>query len=145
MAGGRVRPPAARHPGEEDMMLVEHQHKPGVFDPGHCRDCAREADLLDHYWRVQREERAFTEAHRWASLGLPAGQLGAVVLRHRDRAGRGRAPGRLIHVDAQPGWGQWYTTTSASTVTATATRLAWFDGRGAGCDAPGETTITAGD
>jgi hypothetical protein len=22
-------------------MLIEHQHKPGVFDPGHCRDCAR--------------------------------------------------------------------------------------------------------
>jgi hypothetical protein len=66
MAIGRVRPPAARHPGEEDMMLVEHAHPPGRFDPGHCRDCAREADLLDHYWRVQREERAFREAHRWA-------------------------------------------------------------------------------
>jgi hypothetical protein len=52
--------------GEEDIMLVEHQHKPGVFDPGHCRVCAHEADLLDHYWRVQREERAFREAHRWA-------------------------------------------------------------------------------
>jgi hypothetical protein len=47
-------------------MLIEHQHKPGVFDPGHCRDCARETDLLDHYWQVQREEQAFKEAHRWA-------------------------------------------------------------------------------
>jgi hypothetical protein len=47
-------------------MLIEHQHKPGVFDPGHCRDCARETDLLDHYWQVQREEQAFREAHRWA-------------------------------------------------------------------------------
>jgi hypothetical protein len=47
-------------------MLIEHQHKPGVFDPGHCRDCARDADLLDHYWQVQREEQAFQEAHRWA-------------------------------------------------------------------------------
>ena len=51
---------------KEDLMLVEHQHRPGVFDPGHCRNCAREAGLLDHYWRVQREERAFREAHRWA-------------------------------------------------------------------------------
>jgi hypothetical protein len=28
-------------------MLIEHQHKPGVFDPGHCRDCARQTDMLD--------------------------------------------------------------------------------------------------
>jgi len=47
-------------------MLTEHQHQPGNFDPGHCQDCARETDLLDHYHRVQREERAFKEAHRWA-------------------------------------------------------------------------------
>jgi hypothetical protein len=47
-------------------MLTEHQHKPGEFDPGHCRDCARETDLLDHYHHVQRQERAFKEAHRWA-------------------------------------------------------------------------------
>ena len=39
---------------------------PGRFDPGHCFDCARESDLLDHYWKVQREETAFKEAHRWA-------------------------------------------------------------------------------
>jgi hypothetical protein len=64
MAVGRV--PPARHPGEEDSMLVEHAHHPGRFDPGHCRDCARESDLLDHYWQVQREEQAFKEAHRWA-------------------------------------------------------------------------------
>ena len=47
-------------------MPLEHAHKPGRFDPGHCRDCARETDLLDHYWQVQREEQAFREAHRWA-------------------------------------------------------------------------------
>jgi hypothetical protein len=40
-------------------MLTEHQHKPGEFDPGHCRDCARETDLLDHYHHVQHQERAF--------------------------------------------------------------------------------------
>jgi hypothetical protein len=54
-------------PGEEDIMLLEHHaHPPGRFDPGHCRGCAREADLLDHYRQVQREEQAFREAHRWA-------------------------------------------------------------------------------
>jgi hypothetical protein len=47
-------------------MLTEHQHKPGVFDPGHCPGCARETDLLDHYWQVQRQEQALTQAHRWA-------------------------------------------------------------------------------
>jgi hypothetical protein len=47
-------------------MLTEHQHQPGSFDPGHCRDCARETDLLDHYHHVQRQEHAFKEAHRWA-------------------------------------------------------------------------------
>lgn len=47
-------------------MLVEHTHKPGEFDPGHCRDCARETDLLDHYHRVQREERAFRDIRWWS-------------------------------------------------------------------------------
>jgi hypothetical protein len=47
-------------------MLTEHQHPPAVFDPGHCRDCAREADLLDHYWRVQQEEDRLRATRRWA-------------------------------------------------------------------------------
>lgn len=47
-------------------MLIEHQHKPGVFDPGHCRNCAHEADLLDHYHRVQREEDSLRATQRWA-------------------------------------------------------------------------------
>jgi|Tabmets5t2r1_1033131.scaffolds.fasta_scaffold62070_2 hypothetical protein len=47
-------------------MLIEHQHKPGVFDPGHCRGCARETGLLDHYDDVQRQERTLTQASRWA-------------------------------------------------------------------------------
>jgi hypothetical protein len=47
-------------------MLVGHQHTPGVFDAGHCRACARQAGLLDHYWPVQQEEAALREAHRWA-------------------------------------------------------------------------------
>jgi hypothetical protein len=47
-------------------MPLEHAHKPGQFDPGHCHDCARETDLLDHYWHVQRQEQAFETAERWA-------------------------------------------------------------------------------
>ena len=48
------------------MMLTEHAHKPGDFDPGRCRDCARETDLLDHYDHVQRQQQALSQAHRWA-------------------------------------------------------------------------------
>jgi hypothetical protein len=40
----------------EAAMLIQHQHRPEEFDPGHCRACARQAGLLDHYDRVQREE-----------------------------------------------------------------------------------------
>ena len=47
-------------------MLLKHQHTPGEFDPDHCRDCARESDLLDHYHRVQREEQAVKVAQGWA-------------------------------------------------------------------------------
>jgi hypothetical protein len=43
---------------------MEHHHQPGVFDPGHCRACAREAGLLDHYLQVQQEEAGVREA-RW--------------------------------------------------------------------------------
>jgi hypothetical protein len=53
-------------------MLIQHQHQPGEFDPGHCRDCARETDLLDHYHRVQRQEQTLREAHRWAHRALRA-------------------------------------------------------------------------
>ena len=61
----QMRPQRARH-NEEDAMVIQHRHQQGSFDPGHCRGCAHEADLLDHYWQVQREELAFKEAHRWA-------------------------------------------------------------------------------
>jgi hypothetical protein len=53
-------------PQRRPIMLTEHAHKPGAFDPGHCRDCARETDLLDHYDHVQHQERTLTQAHRWA-------------------------------------------------------------------------------
>jgi hypothetical protein len=47
-------------------MLIEHQHRPGHFDPGHCRTCAQQADLLDHYHRVQREEDSLRATRQWA-------------------------------------------------------------------------------
>jgi hypothetical protein len=30
-------------------MLLAHAHQPERFDPGRCRDCARDSDLPDHY------------------------------------------------------------------------------------------------
>jgi hypothetical protein len=47
-------------------MVIQHRHQPGSFDPGHCRGCALQAGLLDHYRQVQRQELAFKEAHGWA-------------------------------------------------------------------------------
>jgi hypothetical protein len=47
-------------------MVIQHRHQPGSFDPGHCGGCAHQADLLNHYWQVQREELAFKQAHLWA-------------------------------------------------------------------------------
>ena len=47
-------------------MLTQHHHGPGLFDAGHCRACARQAGLLDHYWRVQQEEDGLRAATRWA-------------------------------------------------------------------------------
>jgi alpha-beta hydrolase superfamily lysophospholipase len=47
-------------------MLIQHQHKPEEFDPGHCRTCARQAGLLDHYDRVQRDETRLRQARAWA-------------------------------------------------------------------------------
>jgi hypothetical protein len=50
-----VRSPALKSIAPRDAS----QQQPGRFDPGHCLDCARETDLLDHYWQVQLEEQAF--------------------------------------------------------------------------------------
>ncbi len=54
-------------------MLTEHHHQPGMFDPGHCRDCARETDLL---------ALLLTESRR-ASRTRPDGSL--VLLGEQDR------------------------------------------------------------
>ena len=47
-------------------MLTQHDHAPGTFDAGHCRACAREAGLLDHYDRVQWEETRLRQTWAWA-------------------------------------------------------------------------------
>jgi hypothetical protein len=51
-------------------MVIQHNHGQGVFDAGHCRACAREAGVMNHYWRLQREEDALRAAQRWP--GRPA-------------------------------------------------------------------------
>ena len=65
--GGRAAAAAvADGPGratEEAAMLVGHHHDPGAFDADHCRACAPQAGLLDHYRRVQQEEATLGEAH----------------------------------------------------------------------------------
>jgi hypothetical protein len=78
-------------------MLIEHQHKPGEFDPGHCRDCARETDLVDHYHHVQHQERTVKEAHRWARQARRTTTWGPVVIRRRGSAGRHRSAHGLSH------------------------------------------------
>jgi hypothetical protein len=47
-------------------MLVQHHHQPGVFDAGHCRACAHQAGLLDHYQLVQQEEATLRQARGWS-------------------------------------------------------------------------------
>jgi hypothetical protein len=47
-------------------MLIQHRHTPEEFDPGHCRTCARQAGLLDHDDRVQREETRLRQTRAWA-------------------------------------------------------------------------------
>ena len=64
-------------------MLIEHEHRPSVFDPGHCRPCARQAGLLDHDHRVQREARLGTGGRRrygiWALVSSGVGLLLALL------------------------------------------------------------------
>ena len=66
-------------------MLTQHHHEPGVFDAGHCWACARQAGLLDHYRRVQREEARLKEPGEWAGVAprypiLALGSSGAAIL-----------------------------------------------------------------
>jgi hypothetical protein len=49
-------------------MLNQHAHPSGVFDAGHRWTCARQAALLNHYWRVQQEEATLQEAHEWTRV-----------------------------------------------------------------------------
>lgn len=81
-AGGSRTAAAAAASGPEPgatgaAMLMGHQHEPGVFDAGHCRACARQAGLLDHYRWVQQEKAALRQAHGWA---LEASRRASVAL-----------------------------------------------------------------
>jgi len=66
-------------------MLTGHLHEPGVFDAGHCRACASQAGLLDHYRRVQREEAQLQVTQEWAGMArryaiLALGSSGTAIL-----------------------------------------------------------------
>ena len=67
-------------------MLIQHQHKPEQFDPGHPRTCARQAGLLDHYDRIQREETRLRQtralaraARRYAVWALGSSGVGILL------------------------------------------------------------------
>jgi hypothetical protein len=67
-------------------MSIGHLHPPGVFDAGHCRTCARQAGLLDHYNRVQGEEAHLRQAsayaraaHRYALWALGSSGVGVLL------------------------------------------------------------------
>jgi hypothetical protein len=67
-------------------MSIGHLHPPGVFDAGHCRTCARQAGLLDHYNRVQEEEARLRgtvayarAAHRYALWALGSSGIGVLL------------------------------------------------------------------
>jgi hypothetical protein len=67
-------------------MSIGHLHPLDVFDAGHCRSCARQAGLLDHYDRVQVEEARLWEAsayaraaHRYALWALGSSGVGVLL------------------------------------------------------------------
>jgi hypothetical protein len=54
--------PATRTAQRGTIVITRHQHGPDSFDPDCCRACAVDADLLEHYDRVQRHENALAAA-----------------------------------------------------------------------------------
>jgi hypothetical protein len=62
----RLMPSSRSDHGRTAVMITQHDHRPGKFDAGHCRACAREAGLLDYYRRVQWEEDTLRIAE-WSS------------------------------------------------------------------------------
>jgi hypothetical protein len=77
-------------------MPLEHAHKPGQFDPGHCRDCARETDLLDHLLACATTG-ASVQVHRAVGPPRPPVRyLGAVAGWEEHPAGRHRPAHPLI-------------------------------------------------
>jgi hypothetical protein len=67
-------------------MSIGHLHPPGEFDAGHCRACARQAGLLDHYHHVQEEEARLRQtlayaraARRYALWALGSSGVGVLL------------------------------------------------------------------
>jgi hypothetical protein len=67
-------------------MSIGHLPPPGVFDAGHCRGCAIQAGLLDHYRHVQGEEARLRRAsasaraaHRYALWALGSSGVGVLL------------------------------------------------------------------
>ena len=67
-------------------MSIGLLHPPGVFDAGHCRSCAIQAGLLDHYQHVQDEEARLGRtvayaraAHRYALWALGSSGVGVLL------------------------------------------------------------------
>jgi hypothetical protein len=84
LPGRTAGPRWNRAPGSPSVLgrggqatMMGHHHEPGVFDAGHCRACARQAGLLDHYERVQQDEATLRQAHRWA---LAASRRASIAL-----------------------------------------------------------------
>jgi hypothetical protein len=127
-------------------MLIQHNHEPGPFDAGHCWACAREAGLLDHYQRVQREEAALRVAGHWARQArrlamwalCPAG-VGILLARHRPAEGLTRHLGGVMDGTEPP---MHYEIVVEGLLDPCWS--AWFDGLRLSADASGQTTTIAG-
>jgi hypothetical protein len=67
-------------------MVIQHRHQPGSFDPGHCRGCAHQADLLWHrtlaWQRVSPLVRPAGGRHRAAAAQQPCGSANQCKLGH---------------------------------------------------------------
>jgi hypothetical protein len=137
---------AAGGPGrgtEAAAMLVGHQHKPGLFDAGHCRACAHQAGLLDHYWQVQQQEAALRQAHGWARAARRRASVALwSVVRHRDPAGRRRRADRMSRPPAAAGPAEPARYELRVQGVLDDRWSAWFEGLRIASDQHGQTTIT---
>ena len=66
-------------------MVIARSDPVSLLLAGHCWVCARQAGLLDHYRRVQREEARLKEPGEWAGVAprypiLALGSSGTAIL-----------------------------------------------------------------